>query len=198
MLAPACHRPSPSAITQIAIQPIYPYDSSRLPLLRSDLVRVFRHPVILLTPIHLPQAFLNHEKGERYSADSIVDALSKSTGDSITQVVGFTSEDIFTTRTDPEGHVLQPADRYGDWGIFGLAARPGKASVLSDFRLTSTDENIYRHRLHTVLLHEMGHNLGLPHCPNPRCIMNDANEKIATVDNSGNDFCRACRRALHL
>lgn len=193
-----CHTPAASTIRQIAIQPIYPYDSTRLPLLKSYLTRFFHRPVVLLSPIHLKASYHNLTKGDRYSADSIINDLATRTTDSITQVVGFTGEDIFTTKKDAAGHILQPAGTYAAWGIFGLGDCPGSASVISDYRLATPDENKFRHRLRTVLLHEIGHNLGLPHCPNPHCIMNDANETIATVDRSGNDFCHTCRRKLRL
>jgi archaemetzincin len=190
----ACKR-SPS-IRIIAIQPILPYDSATIPVLRDDLTAFFHHPVLILPPIVLPTSFLNQSKGERYSADSIINYLARQASDSITQIVGFTHKDIYTTKRDRAGHVLSPADRYGVWGIFGLGYCPGKASVLSDYRLWTTDESKYRHRLRIVLLHEVGHNLGLPHCPNPHCIMNDANETINSIDNAGDDYCADCRRRL--
>ena len=68
----------------------------------------------------------------------------------------------------------------------------------SDFRLRTKDTAQYHHRIRTIVLHELGYNFGLPHCPNPRCIMNDANEKIATIDNSADDYCRDCRDKLGL
>jgi archaemetzincin len=138
----------------------------------------------------------SHPRGERYSADSIINYLSQKTSDSISQVVGLTHKNLFTTKWDRSGQIREPAEKYAVWGIFGLGYHPGKASVISDYRLSTTDPARFRHRLRTVLFHEIGHNLGLPHCPHPHCIMNDANETINTVDNSGDDYCAECRRRL--
>ncbi|WP_118972472.1 matrixin family metalloprotease [Taibaiella koreensis] len=82
--------------------------------------------------------------------------------------------------------------------MFGLGLCPGKACVVADHRLTTNDEQRFRHRIRTVVLHEIGHNLGLPHCSSQGCIMSDANEKIATVDRSGDNYCKACIRKADL
>jgi archaemetzincin len=99
---------------------------------------------------------------------------------------------------EKDGSIKQPVYKYAVWGIFGLGDCPGKASIVSNFRLHTSDTSKYHHRIRTVVLHELGHNFGLPHCPNPHCIMNDANEKIATIDNSSDDYCRTCRNKLGL
>jgi archaemetzincin len=167
-------------------------------MIQQELTTFFHHPVIILPPITLPSSFLNHSKGERYSADSIINYLVQKTSDSITQIVGFTHTDIFTTERDRSGEIRQPLEKYAVWGIFGLGYCPGKASIVSDYRLSTTDSMKFRHRLRTVLFHEIGHNLGLPHCPNKGCMMNDANETITTIDKSGDNYCAECRRRLSL
>ncbi|WP_071884242.1 hypothetical protein [Niastella koreensis] len=48
----------------------------------------------------------------------------------------------------------------------------------------------------TIVIHELGHNQGLPHCPTKNCIMNDANERIQTVDQSANTYCSVCKGKL--
>src|SRR5580700_4695251 len=105
-------------ISQIAIQPILPYDSTQLPMIQQELTTFFHHPVIILPPITLPASFLNHSKGKRYSADSIINYLVQKTSDSITQIVGFTHTDIFTTERDRSGEIRQPLEKYAVWGIF--------------------------------------------------------------------------------
>lgn len=189
------HRPN---FKTIAIQPIRPFDGTEIPLLAHALQAYFQHPVIVLPPITLPRSYTDYRKGERYSADSIINHLTGSANDTITQVVGFTHEDIFTTKRDPSGHVLYPAETNNVWGIFGLGYRSGKASVVSDYRLHCSDVDKYYFRLRTVLFHEIGHNLGLAHCPNPGCIMNDVDGSISTIDSSGLDYCSDCRRRLYL
>jgi archaemetzincin len=49
-----------------------------------------------------------------------------------------------------------------------------------------------RERLAKVAVHELGHTLGLPHCPNVGCLMEDAEGRVATCDREY-DFCARCR-----
>jgi len=44
-------------------------------------------------------------------------------------------------------------------------------------------------------VHEIGHTLGLQHCPNVGCLMEDAEGKVATCDREY-DLCAECRARL--
>jgi archaemetzincin len=44
-------------------------------------------------------------------------------------------------------------------------------------------------------MHEIGHTLGLPHCPVKGCLMEDAEGAVATTDGE-HDLCPACRARL--
>lgn len=50
----------------------------------------------------------------------------------------------------------------------GLGYCPGKACVASDFRLKNKS-NYFK-----VMIHELGHTAGLPHCSVKTCYMRDA------------------------
>lgn len=192
----ACRSPHPSHfsdIHSISLQPVGSFPSSRINYLQAELTR-FLHKQVLVNPsIGIPPGFRNDTKGKRYSADSLVHFLSQNISDPGDIVIGLTTEDIFTTVRDWTGAVKQPRDKYEIWGIFGLGSLPGRTSIVSIHRLQTSSEPLFLHRLRTVVLHELGHNLGLPHCPNLHCIMNDANEKIATIDNSSDQFCASCQ-----
>lgn len=180
----------------IAIQPLCFNDAARLAFVQHELSGFYHCPVYILPPLEMPASFINLTKGQRYSADSILPWLSHQKNDSISILMGLTEKDIYTTEKDEHGRIKEPVSKYEVWGILGLGYRPGHASVVSDARFRHTDDNKYDHRLRTIVIHEIGHNMGLPHCPNPRCIMNDANEHISTVDDSGNDLCTSCRNKL--
>jgi len=44
-------------------------------------------------------------------------------------------------------------------------------------------------------VHEAGHTLGIEHCPNRGCLMEDAEGQVATCDREY-DFCARCRKLL--
>lgn len=182
----------------LALQPLNHYSKERTTQVQQDLERFFHKKVVVLPARTLPDAFINNEKGKRYAAGEIIRWLSEGKPDSVSTVIGLIDEDIFVTKKDAAGVVKKPESTYAVWGIFGLGYRPGNACVVSEKRLWTADAARFRHRLRTVVLHETGHNLGLPHCPHPGCIMSDANERIATIDQSGNDYCPSCRKKAAL
>lgn len=188
--------PTPHRVHSIALQPIGPCDGDHLLFLQQEVHAFFHKPVVVLPTIAMPVQFLNTSKGERYSGDSIIKWLSHTMPDSISYIAGFTHKDIFTTIPGANGQVKEPAYKYAVWGIFGLGYRPGRSSITSDYRLSTNNIQKFQHRLRTVVIHELGHNMGLPHCPNTHCIMNDANESIKTVDNSADNYCDECNKRI--
>ncbi|MCE9558028.1 MAG: hypothetical protein K8R88_03670 [Armatimonadetes bacterium] len=98
-------------------------------------------------------------------------------------ILGITAQDISTTK-----------GKVADWGVFGLGQMPGRTTVISSFRLRKPGKITVSERLDRIAVHELGHNLGLPHCPN-RCIMSDAEGSIKSVDSTGT-FCKSCRERM--
>jgi archaemetzincin len=136
----------------------------------------------VLSPRPLP-AFAFYEPRQRYKADSLLKFQRDLLPAGCQSIVGLTQKDISTG--DP------------DWGIFGLGYNPGNACVISVFRLSSTSYDHYQERFIKVLLHELGHNQGLPHCTyNEYCIMNDAKGTIAQVDKEKKWLCDHCKEML--
>jgi archaemetzincin len=76
----------------------------------------------------------------------------------------------------------------------GLGELPGIASVISSFRCRKKARNETHavERLAKVAVHEIGHTLGLDHCPTRGCLMEDAMGKVVTTDRE-HDFCDRCR-----
>ncbi len=64
-------------------------------------------------------------------------------------------------------------------GIMGFGYLPGNACVISNYRLGKYPQTQIQlnEKLLKVALHELGHNFGLPHCPDEQCIMIEAKEK---------------------
>jgi archaemetzincin len=123
---------------------------------------------------------------KRYRAEKLLDYLETQAPADAARIVGLTAVDISTTK----GKVF-------DWGVLGLATIDGRLGVLSSFRCrrgTKTAEEA-RVRFGKVAVHEVGHTLGLPHCPTLGCLMEDAQGTVMTTDREY-DLCPKCRRRL--
>jgi archaemetzincin len=149
-----------------------------------------------LPEIELPKQAFVTIKSPRYRADSIITIQNRTINDSLDFVLGLTHKDISITKHDIKGNIKEPKWKYNDFGVMGLAYCPGKSSIVSSFRLKHKDKYLEFSRLKKVVIHEFGHNLGLPHCPNKHCVMTSAAEKISTIDNEKMELCEKCKRQL--
>lgn len=81
--------------------------------------------------------------------------------------------------------------------IFGEASCPGKAALISLWRLRpefygeSPDEAVFLARAVKEAVHELGHTLGLRHCPRGSCVMHFSNS-IFDTDKKQRLFCDEC------
>ena len=172
----------------LAFQPLGDFSMQETEQVINEVALFYHKKAIVLRPLAIPETFY-HTALNQYSADSIIYLLATLQNDSIATIVGLTHQPIFTIKNAKK----MP---YYNEKIFGMGFQPGNACVVSDFKFTSTDKAIYTHRLKTVILHEKGHNLGLPHCNNTHCIMSEKNGDIASMDKSGNDYCIRCKNIL--
>jgi archaemetzincin len=170
----------------LAVQPLGEIDRSMVERLVASLCTVFEAGVEILPGRPLPpEAF--YPPRSRYRADKLLDSLASSKPIDCDRVLGLTSADISVTKGP-----------YPDWGVFGYAWLSGQACVVSIHRLkrTPSAEHPLSERLFKVAVHEIGHTLGLPHCPTPKCVMRDCLGSIATVDSSKPSFCARCRARI--
>jgi archaemetzincin len=119
----------------------------------------------------------------RYRAERLLEHLERHTPADAQVVVGLTQADISTTKGD-----------VFDWGVLGLATLSGKQCVISRFRAqrNAKSPKQVQERLAKTVVHEVGHTIGLPHCPNYGCIMEDGKGTVTTTDHE-RDVCDACR-----
>jgi archaemetzincin len=167
-------------------------------VLAQEVTKFYKIKTFILPEIELPkQAFVNI-KSPRYRADSIITIQKRTINDSLDFVLGLTHKDISITKHDIKGNIKEPKWKYNDFGVMGLAYCPGKSSIVSSFRLKHKDKSLEFSRLKKVVIHEFGHNLGLPHCPNKHCVMTSAAEKISTIDNEKMELCQKCKIQLKI
>lgn len=181
----------------LALQAYSSFNLEFCDTIASSLHSIYGCKVSILSPKEIPKSTFVNSKSPRYRADRIIKILKDQKPDSIDFIMGLTNRDISTTKKDENGNTLKPISKYQDWGIFGLGYRPGSSSVVSSFRFSNVNREKFLERLKKICTRELGHNLGLKHCPNKNCVMTDAAETIKTIDNVQLKLCKECRRILN-
>lgn len=179
------------------IQPFGDFSPALADSIRRVVEAVFGFDAVVLKPVELPEAAFVNIKSPRYRADKLLPFLKTVIPDSVDYILGLTAKDISTTKKDAYGKVKQPESRYFDWGVCGLGYRPGPCAVVSTFRLKTADKTRFMERFRKTCIHELGHNLGLPHCDRQaKCVMRDAAETVKTIDGVDLWLCEDCQKDL--
>ena len=169
----------------VALMPYKGFDTTLLYDVLKEVEVFYKCNAIIVPVSNLPtNAF--YTPRQRYKADSLLVFQKQLAKDGIRSVIGFTAKDISTATPD--------------WGVFGLGYCPGKACVISTYRLKKASVTTVqlKERLIKVVLHELGHNLGLPHCTfNKECLLTDAGGTIKQVDRERKWLCSKCTQILH-
>ncbi|RLE53829.1 MAG: archemetzincin [Candidatus Methanomethylicota archaeon] len=85
--------------------------------------------------------------------------------------------------------------------IFGEAQLKGKCAIISLYRLEpefygeTENSNLFHERALKEAVHELGHTLGLFHCPNKFCVMHFSNS-IWDTDVKSYNYCSKCKVKL--
>lgn len=151
--------------------------------LAAALAEIFNCRVERGDRLTLPARALNPARGQ-YLSSAILAMLQQSKPGNVSLVLGVTDCDLY----------LPPLNF-----AFGEADHEGGVAVISVTRLREefyghpVNDELFRRRMITEGVHEVGHVLGLDHCPDPRCVMHFSNT-LADTDRKGNDFCANCRK----
>jgi archaemetzincin len=184
--ADAATEPEPQPALQVYIQPLgAELPDASVEFVRRSLLAFYDLEVLVLDRVELPAWALNRTK-TRYRAEKLLELLDRRLPPGGFRILGLTSADISTTK-----------GKIADWGILGLATIDGHACVISTFRTRrrAKSEEHARIRLGKTAVHEIGHTLGLSHCPNQGCLMQDARGTVLTTDGEY-DLCADCRAEL--
>lgn len=180
----------------VGIQPYKEFPKHKTDTISKIITDFYKVKTIVLPVKELDKAAFINVKSPRYRADSIIKFQKAAKPDSLDYILGLTHNDISITKKDKSGKIKAPAYKYADWGIMGLAYRPGKSCIVSTFRIKHSNSKKYFSRLKKVAVHEFGHNLGLSHCSNTKCVMTDAVESIKTIDNANLKLCEVCQSKI--
>jgi archaemetzincin len=182
--------------TLVGIQPYEGFPKDKTDTIAKILATFYDLQTVVLEEIAHPKEAFTALKSPRYRADSLIKIQKQTKATSFDYILGLTSQDISVTKKGSDGKVKAPASKYADWGIMGLAYCPGNSCIVSTFRIKHPDKEKHFSRLKKVAVHEFGHNLGLPHCPDKACVMTDAVESVATIDNAQLALCKGCASKL--
>ena len=134
-------------------------------------------PTIATGPVPLEDGEFNATR-KQYDAATILkrlDGMAKSSGTNF--IVGVTERDLFVQ---------------GSNYVFGLADPQRAAGVVSLARLrVNSNPRLLTERTMKEAAHEVGHLVGLKHCPEPTCIMSFANSTF-DVDSKLPMLCKDC------
>ena len=79
--------------------------------------------------------------------------------------------------------------------VFGLASLTDRIALVSLSRIDNDGGDRLRRRMHKLVLHEVGHSLGLHHHDDPHCVMRQ-DPTTESLDSAPERLCEACHAAL--
>jgi archaemetzincin len=168
------------------VVPVGDVEGEILDYLCRELEESFGRSCLLADPLAHP-AFAYHESREQYLSSYILEQLTQPELGHAFRVLGVVDLDLYV----PELNF-----------VFGQAAKGGRSALIGLPRLRQSfyglpdDEELFRQRVVKEAVHELGHTLGLNHCPHRSCVMHFSNS-LADTDFKERHFCPRCRSQLY-
>ena len=181
----------------VGIQPYGIFPEDKTDTIAKTISDFYQIKTVVLPSKEMYKEAFTEVKSPRYRADKMIRLQKENKVDTLDYILGLTTKDISITKKDKWGKVKEPTYKYADWGIMGLAYCPGNSCIVSTFRIQHSNQKKHFTRFKKVAVHEFGHNLGLPHCPDKTCVMTDAVESVQTIDNAKLALCGKCKAQLN-
>jgi archaemetzincin len=170
---------------KIGILRIGQVDLSVVERLQENLDTIFPDTTVTLItkPMPIPEEALDEDRQQHRS--NIILSKIHTYGEksrTLDRVLGIVNVDIYVQELN---------------FVFGEAEHPGKAALISLWRLRpefygkAPNTELLVERSTKEAVHEIGHTLGLQHCSNPFCIMYFSNS-IFETDRKQSLFCSKC------
>ena len=170
---------------QIALVPVGDVDSSIVSSLGEALSEEFAASFFVAEPLPDP-AYAYNLRREQYLSTSILRRLGELDLPKADRMLGMVDLDLYV----PELNF-----------VFGQASIKGKEAIIALPRLRQSfyglpeDPDLLHQRVVKEAVHELGHTLGLGHCPDNGCVMHFSNS-LRDTDFKGKSFCASCRAQL--
>lgn len=169
---------------KIAILRIGPVDVDIVDKIQNALCTVFPETtcVILEGAMPTPQEAYNASTRQYYSTRVLWRTIEFFKEPTMDRILGIIDLDLYVPQLN---------------FVFGEAQCPGKAAIISLFRLKPEfygqppNRELFIERSIKEAVHEIGHTLGLGHCTNPSCVMFFSNS-ILDTDQKKAAFCEKC------
>lgn len=167
----------------IATINIYRYDNfpvAKAEQLKNELQKVYPSVRLAKASIPLPPECY-YKPRDRYRGTGLLDDLMKLRHGGY--ALGLTRKIIYDKN-----------EISSTFGVFGISYMGDSVSVISSLR-PKTLKPLSDEELQELMLHELGHAFGLPHCKDERCMMVDAEHgnKFAQTQS----FCNDCKKYLN-
>ena len=191
------HKSGESSKLVVYIQPFGNVNPGYLTFVKNSLQNDFSS-VKILPKMNLPQkAFVPIRR--RYDANKMLwfleDLYIKRKYSKEIFLVGVTEAVLCQNRTNPKKWKGENGFGSPDFRIMGLGYRPESSNTLPSKKVNVNSTNVLKsnkkEQLVKLIQHELGHNFGLPHCPNKSCIMRDAEGGNHFDEMTG--FCKKCK-----
>lgn len=148
-------------------------------MLRKELLKYFKEVKIAQAPLTLPKEYYNKE-ANRYRATGLLEDLKPRRNNDV--VIGLTNQIIYN-----------PNELSDTYGIMGISKLGSNVCVISS-KIPRNGRVQEGENFVKLALHELGHSYGLPHCPDQKCYMVDAEHKMKLPNTKY--FCPSCLAKL--
>jgi archaemetzincin len=166
----------------IVLVPVGEVDPVALDRLKEDLPEILRKEIWIGKGLLEPRYAFNSKRGQFLSTAILKVLLEQNDLLRYGKILGIVDHDLYV----PELNF-----------VFGEAS-PG-AAVISLTRLRETyyrrpeNPSLFRRRMLTEAVHELGHTYGFDHCRDASCVMFFSN-RLTDTDRKGPGFCPECKK----